>query len=145
MPPIKYDRSQGRNATALMASTFVLIGGLIVCVLISVGFSSDPKVPLTLVGVYLFLVVSLMWLSRERRLKKDPHAQAYFWQKQDERADSMPRYSAIQRRQQLRETRAMGGNQPPTADRVRSLRDGQSTWVPSERNMPDDLAEPTDR
>lgn len=123
----------GRNTTALMASVFVIVGGLLTCSFVALAFADEPTVPMTVVFVYLATVILLVWLGRERPRHRGTAVSIFQFVRGPKNRDAEIRYEP--RRRRVRKDQVIGINEPPSVESVRQLSDNGKTWVPSERNM----------
>jgi len=133
---MQYDQrnESGRNATALLASVFVIVGGLLTCVMIALVFADRPSIPLAACGVYLATMSLLFWAGRER---PRPHGAAQGvlqFISRGRRNDRPPSYKP--RRRATYRGDLVGTNEPPSVESVREICDNARTWVPSDRNLP---------
>lgn len=129
----KQKNDLGRLATSLLASTFVMLGGLSVCGFIILAFSDDPKNDLLwLVGGVTGLGL-LLWLLRDKPTNQ-ARMRNFFWLTRQKPETYMPNY--VPRRRRGSQNAAFGSNEPPTAEGIRELNEGANTWVPkSPRNQ----------
>ena len=123
----------GRQATALLASACVIVGGLLACVLIALAFNNRPAAPLTLCAVYLATILLLMWLGRERPRSGDASGTILQFVPRRRRKEAAVHYEPMRRRQ--RRGNVFGINEPPSVESVRGLSDGLRNWAPSSRNL----------
>lgn len=118
----------GRNATALMATAFVVLLGVGFCGFIVVAFADEPAVPLLICGVMVLTVLLFAWLLRDRPQHR-VRERNFFWMSRKE-VQMEPEYMP---RRRHRKSRRSVPNQPPTVERVRDLANNVNTWVPSGR------------
>ena len=124
----------GRQATALLASIFVIVGGLLSCASIAMVFADRPSIPLTLCGLYLITILLLLWVGRERpRNAIDSGGVFQFLRRRRNDGDAALRYEPMRRRRHR--PSIIGINEPPSVESVRELGDGMRNWAPSERNL----------
>ena len=118
----------GRNATSLLASCFVIAGGVFVCVFIVVANNGEPWRPALVTVAGILGVAFLAWLLRDKSPDqvRDKHFYWIFRKKPSEPV--LPNYKPRRRRSSRQN---LGSRQPPTAEGVRELRDGTRNWVPS--------------
>lgn len=128
--PKNTERDYGRTATTLLATSYVLLCGLVVLVIAlvtSVDVANRGLLIAVCVGGVLFLwfvslllgdnrsnplrMAHMVWLGRKRGEPDD--------------VDYVPR---VRRRRSRTQS---GGNQPPTVEQLRELSDNVKTWVPS--------------
>jgi len=127
--PIQHDRDSGRVATALLATSFVLTGGMFVITVIVFAFAEDPKQPLLLSAGYISAFVLLLWLFRSGP-QNESRVKNLVWMKRTVSDEDAVRYEPMRRRTRRRK---QVPNKPPTVESVRALRDGLHNWIPSDR------------
>jgi hypothetical protein len=131
MPKGKYE-SHGGKAVAWLATCFVLFGGLGTCAFIILAFSDTPVPVLlaTVVGILGF--VFLLWILRDKQ-PQDLLRQRYGWLRRGRAAHKSLRLR-FGRKSNVDGNTQPQANQPPTAEKVRQIRDesGLNTWVPSD-------------
>jgi len=88
----------GRNTTALMASVFVIVGGLLTCSFVALAFADEPTVPMTVVFVYLATVILLVWLGRERPRHRGTAVSIFQFVRGPKNRDAEIRYEPRRRR-----------------------------------------------
>ena len=133
MSSFRQNHESGNRAVALLATCFVVLGGAGTCVL--VALVSDPAHPgsaLATAGAALVGVIALIWLLRDRP--------------PENRAKSMWGWLGRRRRRKVEyhlrakvppSQRSPTPPAPPTAESIRGLTGGTSTWVPAVRPPPD--------
>ena len=130
---IRRHRDFGREATALLASSFVLVCGLLVCVSIIFLFASDSSRPLLVMTGMLLGSAVLIWLLRDKPYR-EVAGRNFYWLTRKKPHVYLPRY----RPQRKRNRHALTGpNRPPTVDSIRNLANGTNNWVPRS-SMTDD-------
>lgn len=123
----RQNHESGNRAVALLATCLVVVGGAATCVMVVVA--SDPEHPrstLTTIGAVVAGAVVLLWLLRD----KPP----------ENRARSIWGWLGRRRRRKVayRVRAKLPPNQrsstppaPPTAESIRAVTGGTSTWVPA--------------
>ena len=125
----KHDQNSGREATALLASSVVVIGGLFIITLMGLAFANDPAQPLRLGAAYVFGIVLLFWLLRSRP-QNESRIRNLVWMYLKKSDEAAIRYEPKRRRTREKQSES---NDPPTAETIQELRGGLHTWVPSDR------------
>ena len=133
MPKSKHD-SPGEKAVAWLATCVVLFSGFGICTFIILAFSDSP-VPFllaTVAGILGFAL--LLWLLRDKQ-PQDGLRQRYGWLGRGRAAHKSLRLR-FGRKSKVEGNTQPQANQPPTAEKVRQIRDesGMSTWVPSDHS-----------
>ncbi|MGE3314847.1 MAG: hypothetical protein AB7O26_06980 [Planctomycetaceae bacterium] len=123
---------RGRYATALLATTYVLLSGLAVCsmiVLTSAGGMVAVRLLLTCIGTTLLLWV-LAWILRDRRTSSSDITNiVWLAHRRKARAASLVYKPRVRRDSPL--SAPAGGNAPPTVEQLREISQNVNTWVPS--------------
>lgn len=123
----RHSGDRGRKAVSLLATMFVLTGGLVVCLFIFVVAGERASLTFVRWGGYYVVAVLVVWLLRD----KDPAEvgnRNHFWLLGRSRKQEST-YSPATVRHVPRVVR-YGTNEPPTAETIRMLKDEASTWVP---------------
>lgn len=123
----KLPGDNGRKAVSLLATTFVLVGGLVVCLFIFAVAGERPSLTVVRWGGYYLVAIMVVWLLRDR----DPQQAGdrnHFWLLGRARKQETA-YSPAAMRQVPRVVR-YGTNQPPTVETIRMLKDDADDWVP---------------
>lgn len=121
----------GRTAAALLASSFVMAGGMIACGAMIFIFSDAPDMEITILFGVMLVLAAILWLLREKPTDS-VRARNFFWFSRKRSDMYAATYSP--RRRRRRDYQPPGNNSPPTAESVRELRDGLNTWVPKGRS-----------
>jgi hypothetical protein len=127
-----HDHQNGNRAAVLMATCLIVLMGAIGCA--AIALAGDPERPLsTLIqaGAVFIAIVFLLWILRDRPAEN--HSKI-LWSWLGRR-----RKRKIAFRAQARlpaEQRAAAAPAPPTAEAIRELAGGTSTWVPSTNAPP---------
>ncbi|RMG41972.1 MAG: hypothetical protein D6725_00520 [Planctomycetota bacterium] len=118
------DRDFGRSAVALLATTFVTLLGTGFCAAIALFFAEDPLYPLLGVAGTALGIAGLCWvLNRNPRpLLRD----VWDWVCNRNEPPPVTVYRVV-RRDRPRHPNQFGTNQPPTAERIRMLK--QRYWL----------------
>jgi hypothetical protein len=122
--PVGRDSPGRGKAVALLATSFVVVGGGAACTLIALVSGADPTEQLGITLACFAGIVLLLWLLRDR----DPANQAA------ERWAWLARRKKVPYRLEPRvrpDPRAAGTRTPPSVESVRELTGGQTTWVPA--------------
>lgn len=139
----KPDRSAGGKAATLFATTFVVIGGAIACMVVGVISGETPTRFLTITGACFGGILLLLWLLRDRN-PGNVAAEKWSWLARSNRQKVAVRVAPrVPRRE-----RASAPQGPPTAESVRELTGGMNVrWVPVRGNSstPDADAPPSPR
>lgn len=122
------NRNYGQDATALLATTVVVLLGIGVCIFIVAFLADDPKMPMAICGGMAVLVILLARLLGPRRPRplRDSHGmllptESDKWEDVD--------FDRVKPRLK-RSVKTFGTNAPPTPEQVRELADGPNNWVP---------------
>lgn len=119
----------GRNAVSLLATSFVFTAGLLACAGIIFAFANDPTRPMVICLSSLLVLGLVLWLLRDKPESPAPKQfSSWSWRSRRRHPDPFIDYRPRKRRSQ-----AVGTNHPPTAERVRELKQSVNTWVPSGR------------
>ncbi len=119
----------GREATALLATAFVVTIGLALCVGMIFVFPQDPRQPAMFGGGILLVFLVLMYLLRDKKTRPTNSASVLIWGRKPQETE--PDYKPQLIKQP--ERRNYGGNEPPTAERLREIRAESNRWVPSSK------------
>ena len=125
--PLNQKNDLGRLAASMLASTVVVIGGMLICGFIIILFSDDPNNDLLWLLGSVAGIILLLWLVRD----KPPHqarTRNFFWLSRQKPEPFMPNY--VPRKRRNSEKIALGSNEPPSAENIRSLKEGANSWVP---------------
>ncbi len=120
----------GRTAAALLASSFVMVGGFIACGAMIFVFIDNPDIEFTILFGVMLVLAAILWLLREKPTDA-VRARNFFWFSRKQSDMYAATYSPRRRRRP--EYQPPGNNSPPTAESIRELRDGLNTWVPKGR------------
>ncbi|MFG0334332.1 MAG: hypothetical protein ACF8TS_13285 [Maioricimonas sp. JB049] len=122
----RFDSQPSRVAAPLLATTFVILGGAVACTGVVLVFSSDPAVPLMIVGGIVFGLGLLTVLFRERPAEGSRSVMSWVFSRS-------ARPAQIDYRPLLRKPRwqKFGTNAPPSLAEIRDLKDTDRNWVPS--------------
>ncbi len=123
---------QGRYATALLATTYVLFAGLAVCsmiVLTSADGTVAVRLLLTCIGSTILLWV-LAWLLRDRRTNSSNITNIIWLAHRRKARTASVVYKPRARRDSTVDV-PIGGNSPPTVEQLREISQNVKTWVPS--------------
>lgn len=120
---------QGRTAVSALATAVVVVGGLTVLIfLIMAGADRPGPILGTLLGTGLVLAV-VFWLLRDR---PDPATGSPKLWPFRRRQKTGPEKEIVLKRRDEGQDDLLGNNEPPTAEKVRDLRDHGGTWVPKQ-------------
>lgn len=121
-------------AASILATSFVLIGGVVTYTFVVLSSSDSPLVPLLLGAGTCLVLAMFLFIARDRRSQADARSWTNVllaWRKPKEvRKPYRPR----RRRQPAEDSDKPTENQPPTAETVRELAGGVNTWVPASRS-----------
>ncbi|MEX1231254.1 MAG: hypothetical protein WEB58_13495 [Planctomycetaceae bacterium] len=122
------NRNYGRDATALLATTVVVLLGLGVCTFIVAFLADDPKFPMLVCGgmAVLVLLVARILGPRQRSPLRDSHGAII--STNDEKWEDVD-FDRVKPRRK-RTAKSFGTNEPPTPEQLRDLADGPHNWVP---------------
>lgn len=127
-------RELSRKAAAWMATCFVLAGGVVTCVALSLTFWDDPKKPLAATAAGTAFILLMLWLLRDRpRGEHSPGLMAWILGRQQSLEQKVA--FRLSRRRGPAPPMELGRNEPPTVERVRDLREGIHNWKPSDRHV----------
>lgn len=127
----KNENDHGRHAMAILATTYVLAAGLGVCSLILVTSADNAQVTRLLmfcIGTVV-LVWVLAWMLRDRRTNSSAITNVV-WLAYRRRNRTPVVYRPVSRRESA--PIPLGGNTPPTVERLREISENVKTWVPSQ-------------
>ncbi|HVW02864.1 MAG TPA: hypothetical protein VHB77_21070 [Planctomycetaceae bacterium] len=126
---------------AVLATTWVVLGGLAACAGMIFAFNPNPDTPLLWLVVGTGLGIGfLAWLLRERPAYD--HRRGWFWFLK-RRPKKIP--YQLKRRENTPPPSDEPPPQPPTVERLRELADLGNTWVPSTLAPPKDERRNTGR
>lgn len=116
---------------AILATTYVLAAGLGVCSLILVTSADNSQITRLLmfsIGTVV-LVWVLAWMLRDRRTNQSSLTNVV-WLAYRRRSHTPVVYKPVARRESA--PIPLGGNTPPTVERLREISENVKTWVPSQ-------------
>lgn len=120
---------EGANkAAALLATSFVLVGGAVTCVFVATAMQADLVQALSIGGVTFGSFALVMWLLRDRTPANTARLR-WGWL-----GRKPARKVALKLKRARAAERYEAPPAPPTAETVRELKGGINTWVPS--NLP---------
>lgn len=124
-------RDRGRYATALLATTYVIVAGLGICALIVVTSANEAEMVRLLVmcvGCAVGLW-TLAWMLRDRRTNVSALSNVVWLAHRGKRRSA----TAYRPRTRCgpRQAVPIGSNSPPTVEQIRELSENVKTWVPS--------------
>jgi len=125
--PLNRNNDGGRLAASLLASTFVVIAGGLVCAFMIFTFSDHPEKDFLWLGGGVAGLGLLIWLLRDKP-PNDVRTRNFFWFTRKKPAPYLPNYAPRKRRNP--EKIPLGSNEPRSAENVRQLKEGANTWVP---------------
>ena len=128
--PSKNHKDFGRTATALLATTYVLLTGLAVCLFI-VFTTADRQISPSWAATCVAGAIGLWflcWMLRDRRTNASSLTNVAWLGRREE---PVPAAAYKPRRRRSRISDAPAGNRPPTVEQLRELSDNVKTWVPS--------------
>jgi hypothetical protein len=126
----KNNRDYGRTATAMLATTYVLLTGLGVCLFI-VLTNAERKVSWQIAAICVggtLVLWLLSWLLRDRRSNSAGLTNLEWLGRKDEVCADVDYKPRFRRR---RRSGDASPHQPPTVERIRELSENVKTWVPS--------------
>ncbi|NOX54858.1 MAG: hypothetical protein GXP27_10555 [Planctomycetes bacterium] len=128
------------SAISLLATTFVVAGGIVLCAFMSVAFGREPIRPLLMSAAIFGATAWLLYLLRDRPRRAEERRRGLlgFFRR---RKTATIRYRPGKKTSNVRYVR-FGTNQPPTPEKLRDLADGLRTWVPSKAP---DRSEPSNK
>lgn len=130
----KHNKDSGSKAASLLATCFVVLGGILACMFIVLVSSPSPKQSATICASFFAGIVFLLWLMRDRP-PENATAAYYSWFRWSWRAKREDlRYEPRRRRAPAPEETEPPA--PPTVESIRALRDDVKTWVPSSTRRP---------
>jgi hypothetical protein len=116
-------RDGGHHAVAILATSFVLAGGITTCIAIILSSDADPRQPILLLGAILlgFVVVYLMLGPKRTDLVGS------LWVRRTPEKKVRVRF-------QRPNAKSSGGTSPgaiapPSADTIRAIQANQNVWV----------------
>lgn len=121
----RHGRDNDSMAAAIFAVTFVIIGGLGICSAVTLTFSPDPRFGVIVIGIcFFFLTMFIVRIVTGGNDNKAANRSSYWIlgkgksRKEDEYVPEVRRKSGDYQK-------------PPSAESVRTLKDGTNNWVPS--------------
>ena len=130
--PFSHDHRNSNKAVALLATCLVVLMGAFTCA--AIALVADPQKPLpTLIqaGATVVGIVFLLWILRERPAE---NRAKIIWSWLGRRRKRKVAFRAQARLNPSQ--RAAASPAPPTAETIRALTGGTSTWVPSANAPP---------
>jgi len=130
--PSKNHRDYGRSATALLATTYVLLVGLAVCLFV-VFTNADRQISPQLAAMCVAGAVGLWflsWILRDKRSNTSRLTNVAWLGRREEHVRDAA-YKPRRRRRRSRTSDAPTPNRPPTVEQIRELSENVKTWVPS--------------
>ncbi|HID24454.1 MAG TPA: hypothetical protein EYP14_18925 [Planctomycetaceae bacterium] len=127
------------SAISLLATTFVVAGGIVLCAFMSVAFGREPIRPLLMSAAVFGATAWLLYLLRERPRRAEERRRGLLGVFRRHKVATI-RYRPRKKAPHVRHVK-FGTNQPPTPEELRDLADGLRTWVPSKAP---DRSEPSD-
>ncbi len=121
------NRDFGRQATAMLATTVVVLLGLGVCTFIAAFLADDPKFPFLVCGGMVVLVILLSRILAPRRPKTLSEMEGALSSEAGSKWDDFDVDRVKARRPKVK---SFGTNEPPTPEKIRELADGPHNWVP---------------
>lgn len=121
------DTRPSQKAVTLLATTFVLLGGLVATTFIILTATDDPLPKLLGLAGGMGVFALLLWLLRDR---KPGSSARWDWTWLRRKSPSAPAWRAAFRRPH---SNASAAPQPPTVEDVRELSQNVNTWVPTSR------------
>ncbi|MFN0195517.1 MAG: hypothetical protein ACKVT0_02130 [Planctomycetaceae bacterium] len=121
------NRDFGRQATAMLATTVVVLLGLGVCTFIAAFLADDPKFPFLVCGGMVVLVILLSRILAPRRPKTLSEMGGTLSSEAGSKWDDFDVDRVKARRPKVK---SFGTNEPPTPEKIRELADGPNNWVP---------------
>ena len=131
--PVGRDHNSGNKAVTLLATCFVVVGGALTCGFIAL--SGDPEHPGAALGnaaAWTAGIVFVLWILRERPRENRAKAMWAWLTRRGKRKVSLRIGPRVPRSQAPSAPLA-----PPSAESIRQLTGGTSTWVPSQTRPPD--------
>ncbi len=125
MPP---NNELGREAVSALATATVMIGGIMALVFVIVVGTDQPGPYLAEVAVGVVMLIVLLFLARSQPANPDEKRRPW-WKIFRRRTEPPEPQIVLKRRDDPAD--ATGGNQPPTAEQLRDIKDYGSTWVPN--------------
>jgi len=127
MSSFRQNHESGNRAVALLATCLVVLGGAVTCA--TVTLVSDPEHPLSALGTaggVVAGIVLLLWLLRDK--PRENRAKT-IWAWLGRRRRRKVEFRVRAKLPPAQRSPAPSG--PPTAESIRALTGGTSTWVPS--------------
>ena len=117
-----------RTAASLFATFFVLIGGLLSCAFIVLSVSDNPKDAMLFCGGVFAVCGILAWCLRDRPDSPVEGSRPFGWLRRGIKVETVTyRFG----RKRKNGDSPPDGNQPPTAEEIRGIKQETNTWVPS--------------
>src|SRR5258708_39103916 len=127
-----HDHRSGNRAVVLLATCLVVLMGAITCA--AIALAADPEKPLStliLAGATVAAIVFLLWILRDR--PPENHSKIV-WSWLGRRRKKTVAFRAQAKLPAPQ--RAAAPPAPPTAESIRAITGGTSTWVPSANAPP---------
>jgi hypothetical protein len=110
----------------LIATAFVLLGGLAACIGITFAFGQARPVPIAIACGSMIGLAAVLWLLREKPEAQRRHWFGWVFDRHARPARTTYNLKAAPHACEY------GTNRPPTAEEVRELKSDLKTWVPSQ-------------
>lgn len=123
--PGRQDHEGANKAAALLATSFVVVGGAVTCTFVATAMHADWKEALAIGGVTFGSFALLLWLLRDRTPQNTARLR-WGWL-----GRKPGRKVALKLKRARAAERYEAPPAPPTAASVRDLKGGINTWVPS--------------
>jgi|GEM_PF-2753090 len=127
-----HDHQNGNRAAVLMATCLIVLMGAIGCA--AIALAGDPERPLsTLIqaGAVFIAIVFLLWILRDRPAENHSKIVWSWLGRRRKRTVTFKAQAKLPPSQRVADSPA-----PPTAEAIRELAGGTSTWVPSTNAPP---------
>src|SRR5262245_28630770 len=124
---LRDDHSSGNKAVTWMATCFVVMAGAVTCLAIAIlGNPERPQEALWTAGGVVIGITFLVWLLRDRP-RENRIKSAWSWMRRNRK-----RKLAYQVKPKVPPSlRSSAPPAPPTAESIRAISGGTSTWVPT--------------
>ncbi|MDA0834410.1 MAG: hypothetical protein O2955_06195 [Planctomycetota bacterium] len=122
------NRNYGQEATALLATTVVVLLGIGVCTFIVAFLADDPKFPMFVCGGMAVLVILLARILGPKRRTPLRDSHGAIVSTNEEKWEDVD-FDRVKPRRK-RTVKSFGTNEPPTPQQLRELADGPHNWVP---------------
>ncbi len=123
-------RKLGDKVTALLATFFVVGGGLISCAFIVLTTADNVGKPLLIGCGSVATVALLLWLLHDKG-DQEVAGKKFFWKPAENQQTRKSTYKIKLRGHS--DAKNIRSNRPPTVKTIRELSDGEHNWVPSDR------------